>query len=326
MKESKEKIKADNYTLNRLHNISLFYFSNIHTNLQKIKIDDKKAPELLEEIKYISPFWDAILAPVLSKAAGIGYKKFRAISPEQAAVISFYFGKKLNSIFFKKYQNLFRLAYLFPINHPEFRYYRLKNVSQFINAALQFPIKDLSPIGGSRIFILRLIEDFIGKIKSTPFRSICTGSAINNIQTEKLETETIDYTVRYFANGFEEEIKEFETVINEEFDRYKNEVNAQIIERFLRKRSKHKKDPFLDNDSRVPDSSPNESRIPTISKTDEAFYIITNEFGRTYKYRKNSNLIKADSTSKHDAPASGGITGYRLKIKDGKIIKEDIVD
>ena len=164
----------------------------------------------------------------MSKTVGIGYEKLRKISPKQAAVISFYSGIKLNSIFSKKYQNLFRLAYLFPINSPDFRFYRLKNVSQFINSTLQFPIKDLSPIGGSRIFILRLIEDFIGKIKSTPFRSICTGHVINNIQTEKLETETIDYIVRYFTNGFEKEIKEFKIAIANEFDRYKNKKNIKI--------------------------------------------------------------------------------------------------
>ena len=123
---------------------------------------------------------------------------------------------------------MFRLAYLFPINPPEFRVYRLKNVSQFINATLQFPIKDLSPIGGSRIFIARLIEDFIGKIKSTPFRSICTGYVINKIQTEKLESETIDYIVKYFTNGFEKEIKEFEEAVQNEFKILKNRKNIKI--------------------------------------------------------------------------------------------------
>jgi hypothetical protein len=219
--ESRLKIIADNFTLKRLYDISLFYLSNTYEVHLKAETGKVKYPKFLEKIEYTSPFWDAILAPVLSKTAGLGYEKLRKISPKQAAVISFYSGAKLNSIFSKKYQNLFRLAYLFPINSPDFRYYRLKNVSQFINAAIQFPMNDLPRIGGSIIFILRLIEDFIGKIKSTSFCSVCTGHVINNIQIEKLETEIVDYIVRYFTYGFEEEIKEFETAIAEEFDCYR---------------------------------------------------------------------------------------------------------
>jgi hypothetical protein len=218
-RESTEKYKADKNILKQLYRISLFYLSNASKSTPKSKIGDQNSIKILEKIEYTSPFWDAILAPVLSKTAGLGYEKLRKISPKQAAVISFYSGAKLNSIFSKKYQNLFRLAYLFPINSPDFRYYRLKNVSQFINAAIQFPMNDLPRIGGSIIFILRLIEDFIGKIKSTSFCSVCTGHVINNIQIEKLETEIVDYIVRYFTYGFEEEIKEFETAIAEEFDR-----------------------------------------------------------------------------------------------------------
>jgi hypothetical protein len=89
---------------------------------------------------------------------------------------------------------------------------------------------DLPKIGGSRIFIVRLIEHFIGMVKSTKFRSICTGSDIKNFQTEKLETEAIDYIVRYFADDFTKEIIEFETAIDEDFDRYKN-----VIKRFRNK-------------------------------------------------------------------------------------------
>ena len=81
-----------------------------------------------------------------------------------------------------------------------------------------------------------------------------------------------------------------------------------------------------DKSSKKSNNNENKSKIIAGSKTDGAYYIETNEFGRTYKYRKNSNLINADSTSKNDTPVIGGITGYRLKIKDGKIIKEDIFD
>jgi hypothetical protein len=325
-RESGEKNIADNFTLNRLYEISLFYLSNACEDHLKAETGNVNYPKFLGKIEHTSPFWNVILAPLLSKSTGISYEKFKKISPQRATAISFYSGIKLNSIFSKKYKNLFRLSYLFPISPPKLSNYRLKNVSQFINSTLQFPMKDLPRIGGSRIVILRLIEDFIGKIKSTPFCSIYTGDLSEKIQIEKLETETIDYILRYFTNGLEEEIKELETAIAEEFDRHKNEKNIDIRKRFLRKRLKHKNEFVDDKSSKKSNNNENKSKIIAGSKTDGAYYIETNEFGRTYKYRKNSNLINADSTSKNDTPAIGGITGYRLKIKDGKIIKEDIVE
>jgi hypothetical protein len=183
---STEKIRADKNILKQLYRISLFYLSSAYKSTHNSKIGNQKYKKILEKIEYTNPFWNTILAPALSKPIGIGCEKLREIPPKQAAVISFYSGAKLNSILSKKYQNLFRLAYLFPINSPDFRFYRLKKVSQFINATLQFPVKDLSSIGGSRIYTLRLIEDFIGKIKSTPFCSICTGHVINNIQIREI--------------------------------------------------------------------------------------------------------------------------------------------
>jgi hypothetical protein len=225
---STEKNRADKNILKQLYRISLFYLSSVYKSTHNSKIGNQKYKKILENIEYTSPFWNTILAPALSKPIGIGCEKLREIPPKQAAVISFYSVVKLNFIFKKKYQNLFRLAYLFPINSPDFRFYRLKKVSQFINATLQFPVKDLSSIGGSRIYTLRLIEDFIGKIKSTPFCSICTGHVINNIQTEELEIETIDYIVRYFTKGFEKEIKEFDEVIQNDFKNQKNRRNINI--------------------------------------------------------------------------------------------------
>jgi hypothetical protein len=139
-KGSKEKIIADNYTLNQLYDISFCYLSKVHQNRRKNKIGNKKLPEHLDKVKHNSPFWDTILTPILSKAIGIGDARLRNILPQQAACISFYSGQKLNSIYSKKYTNLFRLAFLFPITQPNFRIYRLKNVSHFIT-----PIKQLGP-------------------------------------------------------------------------------------------------------------------------------------------------------------------------------------
>ena len=170
--------------MKRLYDISLLQLSDIH------KYHQKKTSEIIEKIKYTSPFWDAILTYVFSKSAGISLKRLRKISPQQAALLSFYSAIRLNRIFDPKYKNLFELAFLFPINEPEYSNYRLKNVSQFINATIQFRMMDLSHIGGSRIFIVKLIEDILGKIESTSFGRIYWG---NSSEIFKLMTlKTID--------------------------------------------------------------------------------------------------------------------------------------
>ena len=211
-KESTEKKLADKITLKRLYDISLLQLSDIH------KYHQKKTSEIIENIKYTSPFWDAILTHVFSKSAGISLKRLRKISPQQAALLSFYSAIRLNRIFDPKYKNLFELAFLFPTNEPEYGNYRLKNVSQFINTTIQFKMMDLSHIGGSRIFIVKLIEDILGKIKSTPFCNVSTGEFIGNIQTDDIETQLIDYILRYFTYGFEEEFVKFKNVIIEDLN------------------------------------------------------------------------------------------------------------
>ena len=211
-KESTEKKLADKVTLKRLYDIALLQLSDIH------KYHQKNTPEIIEKIKYTSPFWDAILTHVFSKSTGISLKRLRKIYPQQAALLSFYSAIRLNRIFDPKYKNLFELAFLFPTNEPKYGNYRLKNVSQFINATIQFRMMDLSHIGGSRIFIVKLIEDILGKIKSAPFCNVSTGEFIGNIQTDDIETQLIDYILRYFTYGFEEEFEKFKNVIIEDLN------------------------------------------------------------------------------------------------------------
>ena len=215
---SKLGTRVSNITLNQLYRISLSYLVNKYERHIKIETGNTKYPIFLKGIKYNSPFWDLILAPLLSNVTGITHEKLKMISPQLAAPISFYCGLKLNPIFSFQYRNLFRLAYLFPVNQIEVRNYRLKNVSHFIDASLQYPINELSRINGSRIFLARLVEDFIGWILSIDFHSSYTGHLINKISTDKIEIETINYIVRYFTCGVEGELKEFEKIVAKDFE------------------------------------------------------------------------------------------------------------
>jgi len=215
-KESTEKKLADKVTLKRLYDISSLQLSDTH------KYHQKKTSEIIEKIKYTSPFWNGILIYVFSKSAGISVKRLRKISPKQAVLLSFYSALKLSRIFDPRFKNLFKLAFLFPINEPKYSNYRLKNVSQFLNATIQINMMQLFNMGGSRIFIVRLIEDILGKIKSTPFCNISTGEFIGNINTDVIEKELIEYILRYFTTGFKKEFEGIENVISEGFKSLKN--------------------------------------------------------------------------------------------------------
>jgi len=322
-RESDLKFKVNKDFLNRLYRISLLYLVSAGWGHLELEIGNIKYPKFFKEITYISPFWDLILAPILSEVTGIRYEKLKIISSQQVATISFYSAKKLNLIFKEKYQNLFELAYLIPINRPDYRRYRLKNVSNFINATLRFPINDLSRMGGSRISIARLIEDFIGKIKSTPFRSIYKGNLINDVETDTIEKETIDYIVRAFANGFGEEFKELETMITEDFERYKDKMVVKAERKVLEGKFSYERASLPDKNSKESNTDHNSPGIFTDPKIDDQYYYENTDFGRTYKYRKKSYPVDSNLIS-NNTPASEENFAYRVKIKNGKIIKENL--
>ena len=56
---------------------------------------------------------------------------------------------------------------------------------------------------------------------------------------------------------------------------------------------------------------------------EDQYYYETTDFGRTYKYRKKSYSVDSNLIS-NNTPASEEIAAYRLKIKNGKIVKENL--
>jgi len=161
--ESHEKKRGDNFYLNRLCNISLSHLSEIH------KYHNKNTSEIIEKIKYTSPIWDAIFIYVFFKTSKISLKTLKKIHPYKAALLSFYLSIKSNEIFNPDYKNIFELSLLYPISEPKNKKYKLKNVSQLINKTIKLNMMDLTCIGGSRVFVARLIENILGNFKSTHF-------------------------------------------------------------------------------------------------------------------------------------------------------------
>ena len=157
------------------------YLSNYYIHKTKIKfpkIDNNLLNLHIKGIEYISPFWKIIMAPLLSKSIGVNYIHLVNQSPKNIAIISLYLGHKMFTIFNKKFISLFNLAYYYPKSKiPDTTSYRLVNISHFINTTLKITNKELIKIGGSRIKLVRMIEDLIGKMKTgtVKYCNILTG-------------------------------------------------------------------------------------------------------------------------------------------------------
>ena len=74
-----QKRLADKNVLNELNQISFNYLVESYINQRKKfkdheKIDIELLKDRINQINYISPFWEIILAPLLSKSIGVKYQ------------------------------------------------------------------------------------------------------------------------------------------------------------------------------------------------------------------------------------------------------------
>jgi len=231
---------AYRYDLSKVEQISDSFLVDSYgyqTKKMTSKIGDILLRKRLKQIKYISPFWDFIIAPIFSKATGIRYSFLRKQSPKRVAVMSFYLAHLLNPLLNNKFLYLFNLAAYYPESEiPESTTYRLNNISHLINSTLNISRDDLIHIGGSRIKLVRIIEDFIGKmrIRTVKYCNILTGQAMDGINFKLIEVKTIDYLIRYFSNNFETEIQGLKEAISKDIKilRYKTDRLKKTKDKF----------------------------------------------------------------------------------------------
>ena len=198
--------------LDELYKKSEHFILEKRRNLESEKLKVSQVPEHIVNITHPSPFWAFIMAPILAKSLKIDHERLMKIHPRRTACISYYLGHKINTIFFNQFPNLFRLSFLFPVEQATSRIYRLKNISTFIDSTHQFSGDLFMRFMGSRIFLVRLIEDFIGKVKWTGFASTYSGNSIDVKINDEFELETIEFLINYFQGNFQNEIgsiKEF---------------------------------------------------------------------------------------------------------------------
>jgi len=171
------------------------------------KEGNKLLKNRINQIKHISPFWEFIILPIFSKASGIHYSFLRKQSPKRMAVMSFYLAHLLKHLNKCKLLYLFNLAAYYPESEiPESTTYRLNN--NFLN-------DDLMKTVGSRVNFVRIIENFVGKmrIRTVRYSNILTGQAMVSIDFNQIEVETIDYLTKYFSGNLKTQIEELEEYI-----------------------------------------------------------------------------------------------------------------
>jgi hypothetical protein len=217
---------ADKNILNKLHEISFNYLAESYINQRKKiknieKIDIDVLRYRINKINYISPFWEIILVPILSKSIGLNLKYLLKQSPKKVAVISFYLGHQLKSLFNQTFYSFLDLSVYYPKSKvPESTKYRLKNISHFINSTLKYSMHDIHINWGSRIRLVRLIEDFIGKMKTKTanYSNILTGKHMGRIDFDQIEEKTIDYLDMYFLKNLKYEARELEKIISKDIN------------------------------------------------------------------------------------------------------------
>jgi len=208
-KNSVERNQVDN-----IYIAKLFYLGLSHLAYKR------QVKKHLFRITQKNPFWDFILSAVLSKLLKVSDHHLRNIASNQATVISYYLGVKLTAKFYRNYNNLFGLSFLYPLSEPKNSHHRLKNVSKFIHLSHKFGVFSASSQGTTpRIFIVRVLEKFIGQIKSMEYAYTSTGDKFGKIDIEKIEPELIDFFIRLLVNDFEREFKEIRDNILDDFER-----------------------------------------------------------------------------------------------------------
>ncbi|MBL6996556.1 hypothetical protein [Desulfobacula sp.] len=211
--------------LNKMDQISFKYLSDSYNN-QTGNISSGKGDNFLKQrlnqIEYVSPIWASIIVPILSKAIDIEYEFLQEQSPKRVAVMSFYIAHQLKPLCNNKFNSLFDLFAFYPKSKvPESTTYRLTNISHFINSTLNLSRDNLISVGGLRIILVRIIENFIGKMKTgtVKYCNILTGQDMKNTDFGQIEVEAIDYLVRYFSDNLETEAQGLEECIHRDLNK-----------------------------------------------------------------------------------------------------------
>lgn len=169
----------------------------------------------LSTIKYISPLCSCLVFPILSKVTKISYVHFKTISPEHAAVLSYYTNQLLEKVFKGEYKNLFSLLDFYPESQPSINTtYTIKSIHDFINAQ----DKTQNFFGfNAKIFPHKIICHFIGRVSRINFVNLLTGRKLAGIPLSKVESEMIYFYTKLFSGELQPKVEEMIKLMNGDF-------------------------------------------------------------------------------------------------------------
>ena len=209
-----------NDTLGRLKSIAIERIYN-ELERQNLSININTDDDIIEfqnrmsGIEYTSPLCHCLVFPVLSKTTNIPYVHFKTISPEHAAVLSYYVFKLLQKTFHSEYENIFSLLQYFPKTHPPIATtYRIKGIHNYLN--VQNTTKNFFGFS-TKILPHDMLCHYVGRISRIDFRNLLTGKKLVGIPLSKLEGEMVHFYTKYFAGELDDKINNISKLMDSDF-------------------------------------------------------------------------------------------------------------
>jgi hypothetical protein len=210
-----------NDTLGRLKGIA---FENIYDKLDQenvMTIKDKTDQYIIDfnnrlsEIQFISPLCTCLTYPLLSEITKVSYVHFKTVSPEHAAVLSYYLNRLLEKTFKNDYKSLFSLLDYYPESQPSLNTtYKIKSIHNFINT--QDNIQNFYGFN-AKIFPHKILCHFIGRISRINFKHLLTGEKLSGIPLSKIESDMIQFYTLFFAGNLSTKIDAMVNMMNKDF-------------------------------------------------------------------------------------------------------------
>ena len=212
-----------NDTLGRLKSIA---FEKIYEKIERDAIlsmgdsvvDDKSLIEFtnrLSTILYISPLCHCLIYPILSQMTQISYIHFKTISPEHAAVLSYYTGRLLHKVFKGDFRNLFELLDFYPLTPPSINTtYKVKAIHDFIK--IQNETKNFFGFN-AKMPPHKILCHFIGRVSRINFCHLLTGQKLSGIPLSKVEVDMVNFFTKFFAGEMKGKITELTALMNADF-------------------------------------------------------------------------------------------------------------